>query len=98
MLFRGRFWFDYDGPTSRNCLFLARTRRRLLPTMRESWKCHSIIVGVPRVLFISHFDERLKVKSEESTRPRIHRVVWGTGTPQDKDEVKRREVGHECDG
>ena len=33
-------------------------------------------------------DERLKVKSEEFTRPRIHRVVWGTGTPKDKDEVK----------
>ena len=28
---------------------------------------------------------------------RIHWVVWGTGTPQDKDEVTKREVC-ECDG
>jgi hypothetical protein len=28
---------------------------------------------------------------------RIHRVVWGTGTPKDRDEVDRREVS-ECDG
>ena len=27
----------------------------------------------------------------------IHWVVWGTGTPKDRDEVNRREVW-ECDG
>jgi hypothetical protein len=34
-------------------------------------------------------DERLQVKGEGSTRPRIHWVVWGTGTPKDRDEVNR---------
>ncbi len=29
--------------------------------------------------------------------PHIHWVVWGTGTPKDRDEVNRREVS-ECDG
>jgi hypothetical protein len=37
------------------------------------------------------FDERLKIKGEESTGL-IHWVVRGTGTPKDKDEVNRREV------
>jgi hypothetical protein len=41
-------------------------------------------------------DERLKTKTEESTRLR-HWVARGTGTPEDKDEVNRREV-YECDG
>jgi hypothetical protein len=40
-------------------------------------------------------NERLKAKAEGSIR--IHWVVWGTGTPKDRDEVKRREVW-ECEG
>ncbi len=28
--------------------------------------------------------------------PRIHWVTWGTGTPKERDEVKRREVIYEC--
>jgi hypothetical protein len=46
---------------------------------------------------ISEFrcDERLKTKTEES--PLRHWVSRETGTPQDKDEVHRREVC-ECEG
>jgi hypothetical protein len=35
--------------------------------------------------------------SDNQSFPRLHRVVRGTGTPEDKDEVNRREV-YECDG
>ena len=48
-------------------------------------------------------DERLKTKTEESTRltyPHTSHIPWvarGTGTPKDNDEVNRRDVC-ECDG
>ncbi len=42
-------------------------------------------------------DERLKGKTERSTRFE-YTVLWGgTGKPKDRDEVNKREVG-ECDG
>ena len=43
-------------------------------------------------------DERLKTKTEESTRLTYRDWVdRGTGTPEDNDEVNRRDVC-ECDG
>ena len=41
-------------------------------------------------------DERLKTKTEESTRLGYTGLLGGTGTPEDRDEVNR-EVS-ECDG
>jgi hypothetical protein len=42
-------------------------------------------------------DERLKTKDEESTRLEYTRLIRGTGTPKNSDEVNRRDVC-ECDG
>ena len=63
-----------------------------------------------RPIYECRYDERLKTKSEESTRLGYTEksTVWlimsvcllltrGTGTPKDRDEVNRREVC-ECDG
>jgi hypothetical protein len=49
-----------------------------------------------RLIYEYRCDERLKTKTEESTRL-THWVGRGTGTPKDKDEVNRREVC-ECEG
>ncbi len=45
-----------------------------------------------RLINECRWDERLEVKSEGSTRLVYTGVVWGTGTPKDRDEVNRREV------
>ena len=50
-----------------------------------------------RLQICSRYDERLKTKSEESTRLVYTGFLGGTGTPKDKDEVNRRDVC-ECDG
>ena len=41
-------------------------------------------------------DERLNLRDLHVLHT-VHWVVWGTGTPKDRDEVNRREVV-ECDG
>ena len=48
---------------------------------------------------VLELNERLKVKTEASSgyTSHIHWVVWGTGTPKDRDEVDRREFC-DCDG
>jgi hypothetical protein len=43
-----------------------------------------------RRIYECRCDERLKTKTEESTR---HWVPPGTSTPKDRDEVNRRDVG-----
>jgi len=49
-------------------------------------------------IFECRCDERLKTKVEESTRLTYTAgVARGTGTPNDRDEVNRRDV-YECDG
>ncbi len=53
-----------------------------------------------RPIYERRCDERLKTKSEKSTRlgyTGSHWVDRGTGTPKDRDEVNRRDVC-ECDG
>jgi hypothetical protein len=44
---------------------------------------------------VLELNERLKVKTEVSSgyTSHIHWVVWGTGTPKDRDEVKRSVQG-----
>ncbi len=46
-------------------------------------------------MYECRYDERLKTKGIYTSR--MHWVVWGTGTPKDRDEVNRRDVC-ECDG
>ena len=50
-----------------------------------------------RLIYEYRCDERLKTKSEESTRLVRHWIGRGTGTPKDKAEVNRQEVC-ECEG
>jgi hypothetical protein len=50
-----------------------------------------------RLIYEYRCDERLKTKNEESILLTRHWVGRRTGTPKDKDEVKRREVS-ECEG